>query len=159
MLTSVRDKRQACPTWARRRRRAVGRGHAGTFAATFAANKKSVGSKPHAPWLVCQCLILKSARHAWLFDLWVGKGKIKPRKIKAETGLHMDWREYMQNGVDVNSTNHPLPLRRAETLPCGTALGSRHATHARKIEAREGHVLGHREKREGIEKGREEDYT
>jgi hypothetical protein len=47
-------------------------------------------------------LELCSAWHAWLFDLCVGKGKIKPRKVKAKAGLHMNWREYIPIGRNVN---------------------------------------------------------
>lgn len=62
-------------------------------------------------------LDLDSARHAWLFDLCVRKGKIKPRKVIAQAVLHVNGREYMQKPIHVNSHVPASAAVQSETHP------------------------------------------
>jgi hypothetical protein len=60
----------------------------GTLHATLFVAKKERGVETPRSLVGVPLYILHSARHAWLFDLCIGKGKIKPRKIKAQADLH-----------------------------------------------------------------------
>ncbi len=69
-------------------------------AATLVATKRAWGRNPTL-FVGVPSLELCSARHAWLFDLCVGKGKVKPRIKVTKAVLHLNWREYIQIRSDV----------------------------------------------------------